>query len=60
MSKTIVLVKLFSFDITIMYTNIPKKELTDIIKNILDNNNTLEKQKQELRVSRKTIQQSIL
>jgi hypothetical protein len=35
--------RLCSFDITNMYTNIPKIEVINIIKKILENNNEIEK-----------------
>jgi hypothetical protein len=38
-----------------MYANILKKELTDIIKNVLDNNSTPEKQNQELMILINTV-----
>jgi hypothetical protein len=39
--------KIYSFDITNMYTNIPQNELIQIIRNTLDHNNTPESKKEE-------------
>jgi hypothetical protein len=48
-------IKICSFNITNMYTNIPQNELLQIIRNTLEHNNTPENQKEELITLVKTI-----